>query len=78
MDDLFDIVEDEVLSLDDNIIKEEKKNSDDKDSIKRKSVLESYGENLSTKNYITNPAIARDSEIEKTILTILTPISLLF
>lgn len=73
MDDLFDIVEDEVLSLDDNIIKEEKKNSDDKDSIKRKSVLESYGENLSTKNYITNPAIARDSEIEKTILTILTP-----
>lgn len=73
MDDLFDIVEDEVLSLDDNIIKEEKKNSDDKDSIKRKSVLESYGENLSMKNYITNPAIARDSEIEKTILTILTP-----
>lgn len=39
----------------------------------KKSILERYGENLSTKKYITNPAIAREDEIEKTILTILTP-----
>ena len=37
------------------------------------SILEKYGENLTTKTYVTNPAIARDNEIEKTILTILTP-----
>lgn len=77
MDELFDIVEDETLSLDDitNEKKEKKINTaNNKDeNKKRKSVLENYGENLSTKTYITNPAIAREDEIEKTILTILTP-----
>ena len=77
MDELFDIVEDETLSLDDvTNEKKEKKidTTDNKDeNKKRKSVLENYGENLSTKTYITNPAIAREDEIEKTILTILTP-----
>lgn len=76
MDDLFDIVEDETLSLDDS-------NNDDKnkeetkeeniDTKPKKSMLEKYGENLTTKVYVTNPAIAREEEIEKTILTILTP-----
>lgn len=72
MDEMFDIIEDETLSFDDdkNNNKEEKPNDVHP---KKKSVLESYGENLSNKKYITNPAIARDSEIEKTILTILTP-----
>jgi len=37
------------------------------------SILERFGENLSAKEYITNPAIARDEEIKKTILTLLTP-----
>lgn len=77
MDELFDIVEDETLSLDDVTDKKEEKKintTNDKDeNKKRKSVLENYGENLSTKTYITNPAIARENEIEKTILTILTP-----
>ena len=76
MDELFDIVEDETLSLDDES-KDKKENVKEEDKEikqpKRKSVLENYGENLSTKVYITNPAIARDDEIEKTILTILTP-----
>lgn len=68
MDEIFDIVDDEVLSLDDvNNVEENNKTQ------KRMSVLENYGENLSKKTYITNPAIARDGEIEKTILTILTP-----
>ena len=32
------------------------------------SILETYGENLSKKFYITNPAIGRDKEINETIL----------
>lgn len=72
MDDMFDIVEDETLTFDD--VSDNDKNTDEKkEDEKRKSVLEKYGENLSTKTYVTNPAIARDSEIEKTILTLLTP-----
>lgn len=76
MDDIFDIVEDETLSFDDT---NTNKNSDHVDDIKyevsnkKKTVLEMYGENLTKRVYVTNPAIAREDEIEKTILTILTP-----
>lgn len=37
------------------------------------SMLERYGENLTEKEYITDPAIGRDSEIKQVILTLLTP-----
>ena len=37
------------------------------------SVLSSYGEDLTKKEYVTNPAIARDSEIKKLIMVLLTP-----
>lgn len=37
------------------------------------SVIAYYGEDLTAKNYVTNPAIARDEEIKKTIITLLTP-----
>ena len=37
------------------------------------SILETYGENLSRKEYVTNPAIGRDSEIEQAIVILLTP-----
>lgn len=37
------------------------------------SVIKTYGEELVSKTYITNPAIARDDEIKKLILTLLTP-----
>ena len=37
------------------------------------SMLERYGENLTAKDYITDPAIARDDEIKQAILTLLTP-----
>ncbi len=37
------------------------------------SVLKKYGENLSERKYITNPAIGRDEEIKQLILTLLTP-----
>ncbi len=37
------------------------------------SILETYGENLSSKEYITNPAIGRENEIEQAIIILLTP-----
>ncbi len=37
------------------------------------SMLERYGENLTAKNYITDPAIGREQEIKQIILTLLTP-----
>ncbi len=68
MDDMFDIIDEETLSFDDEPNKEKKVTSP-----KGMSMIDTYGENLSKKNYVTNPAIARENEIEKTILTILTP-----
>lgn len=37
------------------------------------SLIETYGSNLTEKEYITDPAIARDNEIKQCILTLLTP-----
>ena len=37
------------------------------------SMLERYGKNLTSTDYITDPAIARDEEIKQIILTLLTP-----
>lgn len=37
------------------------------------SILGLYGEELTKKTYITNPAIARDSEIKKMMIVLLTP-----
>lgn len=37
------------------------------------SILKRYGENLTDKEYITDPAIGRDNEIKQCILTLLTP-----
>ena len=36
-------------------------------------IITNYCENLTTKQYVTNPAIAREEEIKKTILVLLTP-----
>lgn len=38
-----------------------------------RSVVKMYGENLTRKTYVTNPAIARDDEIKKLIIVLLTP-----
>lgn len=43
------------------------------DTKEKFSVLETYGENLRNKVYITNPAIGRDEEIKNTLLILLTP-----
>ncbi len=37
------------------------------------SILENYGEELTAKQYLTDPAIARDEEIKEMILVLLTP-----
>ena len=37
------------------------------------SVINNYGEDLTKKTYVTNPAIARDEEIKKLIMVLLTP-----
>ena len=37
------------------------------------SIIEKYGENLSEKAFITNPAIGRDEEIKEMILALITP-----
>ena len=37
------------------------------------SILESYGEDLTSKTYVTDPAIARDDEIKKLMIVLLTP-----
>lgn len=37
------------------------------------SVLKQYGEDLTSKTYVTNPAIARESELKKLIMVLLTP-----
>ena len=38
---------------------------------KKVSILDTYGENLSSKEYVTNPAIGRESEIEQAIIILL-------
>ncbi len=43
------------------------------DEPKKFSILETYGENLKNKTYITNPAIGRDKEIKEALLILLTP-----
>ncbi len=40
---------------------------------KRISMLDNYGENFQLNDYITNPAIGRDSQIKQLILILLTP-----
>lgn len=44
-----------------------------KQPISKVSVLKLYGEELTSKKYITNPAISRDLEIKKMMIVLLTP-----
>ena len=37
------------------------------------SVLKNYGEDLTAKKYLTDPAIARDEELKKLMMVLLTP-----
>lgn len=45
----------------------------DAEKIKELPILSAYGEDLTAKKYVTNPAIARDEEIKKLMIVLLTP-----
>lgn len=45
----------------------------DAEKIKELPILSTYGEDLTAKSYITNPAIAREDEIKKLMIVLLTP-----
>lgn len=48
-------------------------NNDELEETNGFSILKNYSEELVSKNYVTNPAIARDEEIKKMILILLSP-----
>lgn len=48
-------------------------NENEKTDYTNLSILKLYGEDLTAKEYITNPAIARDEEIQKMTIILLTP-----
>lgn len=52
---------------------EENNKKVDNNFSKAPSILEMYGEDLTFKRYVTNPAIAREDEIKKMMLVLLTP-----
>ena len=58
---------DEIEVLDDLKEIPEEENKEEKPKVKF-SVLDSYGEDLTSKTYVTNPAIARDEEIKKLMI----------
>ena len=66
------IVEESIVNENKTPIQEELSNTDSNQNNKFK-LLEQYGENFSTKEYLTNPAIGRDKEIGELIVTLLTP-----
>lgn len=75
-DDNLEIIDDVPSNIDDLISKIENvsKNLDNKVEDENKyNLLEQYGENFTTKEYLTNPAIGRDKEIKELIVTLLTP-----
>ena len=64
----------EVLNVDNDIEKLEVLEDTNSNIIDNKvSILNNYGEDLTSKEYITNPAIGRDDEINKMILALITP-----
>ncbi|MBR3660310.1 MAG: ATP-dependent Clp protease ATP-binding subunit [Bacilli bacterium] len=83
LDDLITKIEDVSKQIEDNSsneeisdseeIKEDVSKTDEIPKENKFSLLEQYGENFSTKVYLTNPAIGRDKEIGELIVTLLTP-----
>lgn len=60
----------EILDLEDSKKDNPKENLINNNQI---SILNNYGEDLTAKTYITNPAISRESEIKKLMMVLLTP-----
>lgn len=54
-------------------LEEETKVKKEIDYSEKVSIIDDYGEEFTTKEYVTDPAIARDEEIKQSILILLTP-----
>ncbi len=70
----------EVLNINDNnnelleeLVVDKNENSNETNNENNFSIIKNYGEDLTAKTYITNPAIGREDEINKIILTLITP-----
>lgn len=68
IENINDSNQDEVIENADDSSQDEVNNNSDS-----LNILNKYGENFSTKVYLTNPAIGRDKEIKDLIVTLLTP-----
>lgn len=63
----------DITPISNNNIETNETDTNSEEDNKEFSILKSYGENLTSKTYITNPAIAREEEIKKMILILLSP-----
>ena len=67
----------EILNIDNNnkheLLEELKIDDNTGNNDNSFSIIKNYGEDLTAKTYITNPAIGREDEINKMILTLITP-----
>ncbi len=65
---MYDVTDDDTIIMDDAPMTQEVNSKSEMPSI-----VKMYGEILTDKEYVTNPAIARDEEITKMILALITP-----
>ena len=63
----------EILNLDNNIEILNDENTNKLEENNSFSIIKNYGEDLTSKEFITNPAIGRDDEITKMTLALITP-----
>ena len=73
LEDNINIQKDVVTDIDRNVDNNLQQDSSIDINTNKFELLEKYGENFSTKEYVTNPAIGRDNEIKELIVTLLTP-----
>ena len=67
------VEENKIMDTEEIEVNEPKNIEQKNDYVAGTTLLEKYGDNLSTKEYVTNPAIGRDNEIKQLILILLTP-----
>lgn len=72
---LSDSIETLDINPDDNVevLELDKENKTEENMDNTISIIKSYGENLSNKEYVTDPSIGREKEINEMILALITP-----
>ena len=68
---MYDVADDDTVIMNDQTSEVPKPEENNKQEMP--SIVKMYGEVLTDKEYVTNPAIARDEEITKMILALITP-----